>query len=248
MGRGVDFDHGARILPLLPGLPGRGGHPSYRAEQVDQRGEIVWPPVKAPGDAALEKVRPVKADVPVGADRARPAGARPPARLQAGKGRHRLTDRPLVDQLAGGLPGAAEKSVWSAADPQALFPGQGKHLLAFLPVHGQGFLVIDALARFQGCEAHLSMREVRGQVDDDLDLWVGQQLRDAACLGYAVFCRPRFCGLQARIRTGNDLDAFEQLGILQIDAADRATADQPDLSCLNHDRVSFQACSRRIHA
>jgi hypothetical protein len=82
------------------------------------------------------------------------------------------------------------------------------------------------------------------QVEDDLDLFVSQQLLRAARFGHAVRLRLGFSPLQYEVRTGDDLDVVEYSAVLQIDAADLAAPDYSDLDRrIFADGRSFQSPS-----
>jgi hypothetical protein len=84
------------------------------------------------------------------------------------------------------------------------------------------------LAGLEGRQRDLGVGDRDCQVEDDLDLFVSQQLLRAACLGHAVRFSLGFCPLQHEIRTGDDLDVVEYSPVLQIDATDLTGPDYAD--------------------
>jgi hypothetical protein len=100
------------------------------------------------------------------------------------------------------------------------------------------------LAGLQSRQRDLGVGDRDCQVEDDLDLFVGQQLLRAACLGHTVRFSLGFCPLQHEVRTGDDLDVVEYSPVLQIDAADLAAPDYSDLDRpIFADGRSFQSPS-----
>src|SRR5690242_16683596 len=71
------------------------------------------------------------------------------------------------------------------------------------------------------------------EVHDNSDLGVREQFRDAACSRHTIFCGACTRTLQVKVRTGGDLQDVEAAGSCQIDAADCATTDDPDLRSLH---------------
>jgi hypothetical protein len=84
------------------------------------------------------------------------------------------------------------------------------------------------LASLQSRQRDLGVGDRDCQVEDDLDLFVSQQLLRAVCLGHSVRLRLGFGPLQYKIRTGDDLDVVEYSPVLQIDATDLTGPDYAD--------------------
>ena len=142
--------------------------------------------------------------------------------------RHRLADGALVDELAAGLQSAAEERVRRGAEAQASRPSRLDQPLPVLERDGEGLLVVDPLA---GIQRRLGDRGVGircGEIENDLDRRVGQQLGDGANGRHAVLRGPLRRPLRHRIGAGDDLELGKESRVLQIAVADIAAADQPN--------------------
>src|ERR671916_864210 len=210
----------------------RPGDPPHGPHQGRERGEVVGSHVEHRASARLEVE--VRVRMPV-------LGAVAKHERRYGDG---LSYDPLVHDLATRLETAAEEGVWGATDPEVSLGGHFQHPSPVLQAHGERLLGVYVLARLQGRQRDLGVDHRDCQVEDDLDLFVGQQLRRAASLGHAVRFGLGFGPLEYEVRTGYDLDVVECGPVLQIDAADLAAPDYSD----SHRRVfadgrSFQSLS-----
>ena len=165
--------------PLRDPRRGEAGHGSDRAEQRDDRRQVVRPHVEQRAGPVREedvRVRVPRRLAPEEHRRAR---------------RQRLADRTLVDQRASGLVGAAEEDVRRAADPQPE-PAPPRRRATRLPpsVVASGFSVYTCLpaasARLDDGDVRVRRRR---QVQHDVDRRVGDELLDGEHVE-AVLLRP----------------------------------------------------------
>jgi hypothetical protein len=70
------------------------------------------------------------------------------------------------------------------------------------------------LARLQNRQRDFGVGDRDRQVEDDLDLFVGQQLLRAASLGHTVRSRLGFGPLEHEVRTDDDLHVVEYSPVL----------------------------------
>src|SRR5688572_26959987 len=91
----------------------------------------------------------------------------------------RLADSAIIDELPAGLECGAEERVGSAANQYASLLGEGEKLLGFVSGNSERLFVVDALPRFDSCLGNLVVSFRNGQVENDLDVWIGQDLIDA---------------------------------------------------------------------
>ncbi len=148
-------------------------------------------------------------------------------------------DPPLIHSLAGELVGAAEKGIGRAADGEVFRGRESAQLLALGQRQHQRLFGIDMLAGFEDPLGNREMRIGDGQVDDDVDLRIGQKFVDR--LGaHAIFLRAQRRGLRVDIRAGADLDAPEEGGELEIGHGDMAASDDADAEILGHGGSSCQ--------
>src|SRR5215208_6018059 len=239
VGRGFHRDGGpregfARDRTLGERDARRPGDPPHGPHQGRERGEVVGPHVEHRAGAGL--VVEVRIRVPV-------LGAVAEHERRYGDG---LSDDPLVHDLAACLEAAAEEGVRGAADPEISLGGHFHYPPPVLQANGERLLGVYMLAGLQSRQGDRGVDDRNRQVEDDLDLFVSQQLLRAACLGHAVRLRLGFGPLQYEVRTGDDLDVVEYSSVLQIDAADLAAPDYAD----SHRRIfadgrSFQLVSTR---
>ena len=118
-------------------------------------------------------------------------------------------DLALVDIIARQLMSAAEERVGSAADLEIAGRGDPAQLLALFQGQDQRLFGIDVFAGFQD---HLGDRKMRirdRQVDDDIDVRIGQQRLDRLCLD-AKFGRADFGSRRVDVGAGDNLDALEE--------------------------------------
>ena len=125
--------------------------------------------------------------------------------LPEGGGGDRGADPAVVDHLATGLDAGPEKGVGRAAQAQTLVASQLDLAAAVLPGHRQRLLVVHVFARLQCRQRHLRVGLGNGQVDHDIDLWISQQLVDAAHLGNPELFRLYPCALLDQVGAGDDL-------------------------------------------
>src|SRR5215208_4015964 len=135
---------------------------------------------------------------------------------------------PFVHDLAARLEATAEESVGGAADPEVSLSGHLEHPPPILQIHGERLLGVDVLASLQGRQRDLRVDYGDGQVEGDLDLFVGQQFLRCTGLRHTVGFRLGFRPRGHEIRTGNDLDVVERGPVLQIDTTDLAAPDDAD--------------------
>src|SRR5215212_3381886 len=192
------------------------GDPPHRSHQGRERGQVVGPHIEHRAGAWLEIE----------------VGVRVPVLRAVAQHERRYGDGlaydPLVHDLAARLEAAAQERVGGAADPQIPLGGQLEHLPPILQANSERLLGVDVLAGLQGRQRDLRMNYGDGQVEGDLDLFVGQQFLRAAGLRHTVGFRLGFRPLEHEVGTGDDLDVVERGRVLQIDAADLAAPDDSD--------------------
>src|SRR5918995_5464215 len=210
----------------------RPGDPPHGAHKGRERGEIVGAHVEHRASAGLEVE--VRVRMPV-------LGAVAEHERRYGD---ELSYDPLVHDLAAGLEAATQEGVRGTADPEVSLGGHFQHPTPVLQAHCERLLGVYVLAGLQGRQRDLGVDQRDCQVEDDLDLFVGQQLLRAASLGHAVRLRLGFGALEQEVRTGDDLHVVERGPVLQIDAADLAAPDYSDLDRrVFADARSFQSLS-----
>ena len=160
----------------------------------------------------------------------------------------RRADGALVDQLAAGLVGAAEEGVGRAADAQALAPSRpSSSVRASATVMPSGFSEWTCLPAASACRPTSTCAFGHGQVDDDLDRRVGEQVVDAR----APACRTRLPRASAaaglRSATRPDVEDGKDRRRLEIGRADVAAADDADADAFHGSflRRCSQRCERR---
>ncbi|MCY1244907.1 hypothetical protein D9M72_580070 [compost metagenome] len=128
---------------------------------------------------------------------------------------------------------AAEEGIRRAADGKALGLRDRPELLALLQRKHQWLLGIDVLAGFEDRLRDRVVRVRDRQVDDDIDIRIGQQPLDA--LGfYAVFRCPRLGRCLVDVGAGDNLDALKQWGEPEVCGGDVAASDDADAKFLGH--------------
>lgn len=128
---------------------------------------------------------------------------------------------------------AAEEGVRRAADGKALRLGDRPQLLALLQGEHQRLFRIDVFAGFEDCLGDRIVRVRNGQVDDDVDIGIGEQRLDALSFN-AVFGRPRLGCRRVDVGAGDNLDAPEKRGKLEVGGGDVAASDDADAKFLGH--------------
>src|SRR5919112_1729708 len=224
VGRCVNRDGGPREgfagdHPLRERDARRPGDPSHGPHQSGERSQVVRPHVEHRTGAGLEEE--VRVWMPV-------LGTVAEHERRYGDG---LPYDPLVHYLAAGLQASTEERVRGAAYPEISLGGHFQHPPPVLQAHGERLLGVYMLAGLQGRQRDLSVGDRDRQVENDLDLFIGQQLLRATSPGHAVgFCLG-FCPLQYEVRTGDDLHGVERGPVFQVDAADLAAPDYSDVDC-----------------
>src|SRR5215203_5130531 len=195
----------------------RPGDPPHGPHQGRERGEVVGSHVEHRASAGLEVE--VRVRMPV-------LGAVAEHERRYGDG---LSYDPLVHDLAAGLEAATQEGVRGTADPEVSLGRHFQHPTPVLQAHCERLLGVYVLASLQSRQRDLGVDHRDCQVEDDLDLFIGQQLLRAASLGHAVRLSLGFGALEHEVRTGDDLHVVERGPVLQIDAADLAAPDYSDL-------------------
>src|SRR5918995_4014198 len=226
-GQGFASDHSLRERDAR-----RPGDPPHGPHQGGERGEVVGSHVEHRASAGLEVE--VRVRMPV-------LWAVAEHERRYGDG---LSYDPLVHDLAAGLEAATQEGVRGTADPEVSLGGHFQHPMPVFQAHCERLLGVYVLAGLQSRQRDLGVDHRDCQVEDDLDLFVGQQLLRAASLGHAVRLRLGFGALEQEVRTGDDLHVVERGPVLQIDAADLAAPDYSDLDRrVFADARSFQSLS-----
>ena len=139
-----------------------------------------------------------------------------------------LADLAIVDQLAAGLQAPSEEGVGCAADPHSARARRIQQAAALLTNQRQRLFVVDRFTRLDYPHTDLGVRVWIRQVDDDLDLWIGQQFLRGARFRHVVLCRLLLRPLHDEVRAGDDFQYLEGVASLEIDTADVATTDDAD--------------------
>jgi hypothetical protein len=113
-----------------------------------------------------------------------------------------LADNPLVHHLAASLEPAAEKRIRRAADQESPLPRHLQHLPPVFQAYGERLLRVDVLARPKRHHRDLSVYGRDGEVEDDLDLLISEQLLRRASLWRAEGLRLGLGSLEYEVRTG----------------------------------------------
>ena len=202
--------------PGFARLRGDGRHPCDGPEQLHERREVVRSDVEERSRALLEEEVGVR--VP---------GLRTRA-LHQRERRERRADRAVLDQPPSGLDARAEERVGRRGDTQTLRVRRLEQQLSALAVERERLLAPDVLARLERPESDLHVHLRQGEVDDDLDLVVSEQLVDRAVPGDAegLGLGPR--ALLVDVGDESHLDVGEGGEVLQVLRADDAGADDAD--------------------
>ena len=135
--------------------------------------------------------------------------------------------------LAGLLVRAAEERVRRAADGEALRLGDAGEILALLQGQHQRLFRIGMLAGFENAFGDGIMRIRDGEVDDHVDLVIGEKLVDG--LGAdIVFRSPCLGRFRIEVGAGAHFQPLEQRRKAEIGGGDIAASDDADSECLGH--------------
>ena len=215
---------------FAPRARGDAGDALDRAEQVDEIGDVVGAHVehRAAAGGIVER----RARMPALMSRAH-------EERRAGD---RRADRALVDQLAAGLVGAAEKRIGRAADAHALRLRRSDELAALGDGDAERLLRMDVLARGHRLEPDLDMRLGDGEIDDDLDRRVGQEIVDALRRN-AEFGAARLGSRRVHVGDGAYVEDREDRRRLEIGRTDIAATDDADPDAIHVFSCSFNAAA-----
>ena len=173
MGRDLDREGRAGMRSLLDdpdvARPGpKSGDAGDRAEQLDQRRQVVRPEVEQrPGAGGVQEGR-----IRVPQVRARV--------LHDRQGGQRGPDLAALDEPSGGLDTRPEDRVRRDAHDDAGGRGRLEQRPTGRPIRGDRLLAPDVLAGRDGLEADRDMGRRDREVHDDLDVIAGEQLRRRA--------------------------------------------------------------------
>ena len=205
--------------PLRERRPRHCGNRLHVAAEIDQRSQIVRTHVEHRAAAVLVVEFRIRMPclVAVADHEARAA--------------HDVTDHTVIDQFAAGLDARAEERVRRAADPEPLFLRQRHDLLAFFERSGEGLFRIDVLARVQRRHRHVVVLVGAGDVQDNVDLRVGEELVHILVeLRNVVVLHRIFRALRDQVAHADDLNFLEALrDVFEINAGNRAASDKTDL-------------------
>ena len=147
-------------------------------------------------------------------------------------GRH-IADDPAIDIFPGALPGRAEEMVRFAAEHQALFLCNRKQLLRLGKLGCDDFFSPDVFARFKRAFDRLIVLSRRGEVDDQLDLRVVEDLLQSGRLN-AVLRRFLFRTRAASGAAACQVDDLKASGeVFEENVADAAASDNGGFDRLN---------------
>ena len=143
-----------------------------------------------------------------------------------GRDEKRPADQPGVKVIAHALQSRRQEGIRRAADLHAFLGGQVEQLLRFAQCGGKRFFAEQMLARRNDLPVHRDMRLRRGQVDDDVNGVVPEQLFWRTGFGNAELARQRLRAAGVKVCAGCDLQLMiEFLDIRQIGAADHTRAE-----------------------
>ena len=193
-----------------------------RPEQRDQRGHVVRPHVhERPAAGHVVEVR-VRVPALV-------------ARGDHGRGReHRRTDEPVVDRLARGLHARPQDGVRGAPDEHPGGPGRVEQLDRLDRRGGERLLAVQVLAGRDHALADLGVRRRDGEVEDDVDLVVGEQLVDAERPHPGPRRRDRLRPGRVPVGDGDQLHRAHPGERVEVLPDDGAAADDADPHRLAH--------------
>jgi hypothetical protein len=153
-----------------------------------------------------------------------------------------LADRAGVDQPPSRLVGTAEEDVGRAREPKTSAFGLVDERGGFLGVGREGFLRIDVLASRERLADHGRVHGGRGQVEDDVDRRVADELGDRDG-GKAVLLGEGHCLWGVQVGARDELERVERLRVLGVVTADDATPDDTDARRAPHTATSSIAPS-----
>lgn len=191
----------------------RGGHAANRPHHGDKRGEIVRAYVEHGARTGL--IEEMGVGMPV---------FHAVVQFEC-SGSHGRSDRSIVNQLDAGLKTAAEECIGSIADTQLAGVCCLQDGLAVRSCCCERLFSVDGFTRRNGLKRDPGVRVGDGQVDDDLDLWIGQQLVYGACFWNAELPGLATGALQIDVGAGDNLQNVEEAGRFEIDGADIAASD-----------------------
>ena len=154
-------------------------------------------------------------------------------RLRAA-GKHRALDRDghsdlaEIDRLAGRLEAGAEERIRRAADANAFGLRVLHELAGDLEVGREGFLVVDVLALRDGLEADGTVSLRNGEVQNEVDFRVSDQLFRGEHVGNSVLRRRRFRPRPIEIGDRDNLGRAIGTEVLKVNATNVAKADDAD--------------------
>lgn len=222
MGRYFDLDALAAFGlaaddPLGEGHRRAASQTTGATEQREKRGQIVRTHVEHRAAAALV----IKLGIGM------------PALVASAGHVRRSADRPsdhtLSDQIETGLDSGTEKRVRSAAQKETFTFSQADELAPFGKANAQRLLDINVLAGVERGLAERVMVRRCGEVEDDLDLRIRQQIIGRQDPRHAVFLSLDAGSGGVQIGDCRDINPIEApIQILQIDGADVAAADDSD--------------------
>jgi hypothetical protein len=157
-----------------------------------------------------------------------------PVTRHKGRRADRLADPAVVDELAAGLDAAAEEGVRRAADAHAFGLRRRQQRPALFAGDGQRFFVVDGFPRLHRRHRHVVVRVGDGEVDDDLDVGIGEKFVHRAGARDTMLLRLRARLIHDEVRAGDRVQDFEDFVCLQIDAADVAAADDADFDFVHN--------------
>ncbi len=140
----------------------------------------------------------------------------------------RHADRAALDETTGRLDARAEERVRRRGDAQSRSVGRVEQLASALPVERERLLAPDVLAGRESLERHLDVHFGNGEVDDDLDGVVGEQLGDGTRARNAEGSRLAACPLLIDVGDEAHVEVGELREVLEILGADHTGADDAD--------------------
>ena len=179
-----------------------------------------------------------------------------PAVVDLGVHGSNLSEAAVPDHGGGRLLRLPEKGRRRAAEPQPARRRERDQLLCLARAERHRLLAVHVTPRLEGALRHLVMGVVDGQVDDDVDRRIGQQLIERAVDGAAVLGAERrsLRRIQVRRRCQPDLRMREDVGGVgtrDVAGADDAEAERchdrrgydssmPYRGAMRHDQIALQ--------